>query len=316
MVAEVSIGDLPFGVAGLVAAVFVLPMYGAGALLVRELVVRRGADGRAVLLLGAAYALVEEGLALQSLFSPTAHGGLGPAWGARFLGVNGTYTLVQVVNHAVWSIAVPIALTGIAFPRLRAVPYLSRPGLVVTALVYLLTVGLTASSHSTTDPTYRAPAALLLGTLLVVVALVVVALRPPTARRPPGRALVPPPLRVAVVAGVASSTFLAALVLPGHWFPAVMDGPAVLVAISVAVGTAVVAGRRIASWAGADGWGDRHLLALAGGSIVGHTVIWALTQPRTTTDRVGVMVLLVVTLVLLSLLARRTASPAAARHLR
>ena len=98
MIAEVTIGDLPFGVPGLVAAVFVLPIYGAGALLVREVVVRRGAGAGAVLLLGAAYALVEEGLALQSLFSPTIYGGLGPAWGVRLLGVNGTYTLVQLVN--------------------------------------------------------------------------------------------------------------------------------------------------------------------------------------------------------------------------
>lgn len=310
MIAEVTIGDLPFGVPGLVAAVFVLPIYGAGALLVREVVVRRGAGAGAVLLLGAAYALVEEGLALQSLFSPTIYGGLGPAWGVRLLGVNGTYTLVQLVNHAVWSVGVPIALTEVAFPGHRGRPYVGRAGLTVTGLLYLVGVGLTALARGTLDPDHRTPAPLLVATAAAVVVLVAVALRR-SAPRPSTSIPIPSPGGVAGVASTASFAFLAVLVLPGHLLPALMGGPVVVVPVALAVATVAVAGRHIARWSRAVSWDDRHLLALAGGATVGHTLLWGLTQPRTDADRVGVVVLLLLTLVLLArltLLARRTAA--------
>ena len=45
-------------------------MYGGGALLVRELTRRSGRGGLTLLLLGAAYGVVEEGLGDMSLFNP------------------------------------------------------------------------------------------------------------------------------------------------------------------------------------------------------------------------------------------------------
>jgi hypothetical protein len=53
--------------------------------------------------------------------------------GARVLGVNGVYLLLQLVNHAIWSIVVPIVVTELIFPGHRGRPYLGRPGVVVAA---------------------------------------------------------------------------------------------------------------------------------------------------------------------------------------
>src|SRR2546430_15677767 len=111
--------------------VFYVPIYGAGALLIREVVRRRGLGWPSILLLGAAYGIVEEGLALQSLFNPAIYGGMA-GWGARVLGVNGVYTEVVIPLHAVWSVTVPVLLTDLLFPARRTRPYLGRLGLAVT----------------------------------------------------------------------------------------------------------------------------------------------------------------------------------------
>ena len=59
-------------------------LYGSGALLARELIRRRGLGWSNLALLGAAYGVLEEGLALQSWFNPTW---ANPPDAARFLGV-------------------------------------------------------------------------------------------------------------------------------------------------------------------------------------------------------------------------------------
>src|ERR1700761_9703971 len=68
LVAEYLLGDLPLKL--LVALVALAPMYGGGALLIRELVRRTGRGWPSIFALGAAYTLVEEGFTTQSLFNP------------------------------------------------------------------------------------------------------------------------------------------------------------------------------------------------------------------------------------------------------
>ncbi len=60
---------------------FLLLIYGPGALLIRESVRRSKRGCESVVLLGAAYGFVEEGLALESLYNPTLYGAAD--WGAR-----------------------------------------------------------------------------------------------------------------------------------------------------------------------------------------------------------------------------------------
>lgn len=316
-VAELSIGDLPFTAAGATGFVVLVPLYGGGAVLVRELVRRRSSTGwPAILVLGACYGLLEEGLALQSLFSPTIYHGLGPEWGVRVLGVNGVYTVVQLINHAVWSVAVPIALTDLAFPRLRTGPLLGKPGLVVTGLVYLLGLGVTASSRGRLDPHYSTPPGVLVGLFLGAVAVAVVALL--ATRRRGGRvrtAARPRPTVVFLVGLIAGVVVLAVLAWPAHWWPALLHGPAGPGLIVSCLAIAGAVGVLVRRWAGSSGWDDLRLLALTAGVLLGHTVAWAPLQARTGPDRWGVAVLFVLTAVLLGLLARavrrRAAAPAA-----
>jgi hypothetical protein len=58
----IPLSRLPFGLLGVVG------LYGGGAILVRELVVRRRLGAAWLVVLGLAYGLVEEGLVVQSLF--------------------------------------------------------------------------------------------------------------------------------------------------------------------------------------------------------------------------------------------------------
>src|SRR3977135_2411142 len=53
-----------------IAALFLIWLYGAGGLVVRETAVRWKAGGRSIRLLGAAYGIIEEALAVKSFFDP------------------------------------------------------------------------------------------------------------------------------------------------------------------------------------------------------------------------------------------------------
>jgi len=111
-------------------------LYGSGALLVRELAQRWGKGWPSVLLLGAAYGIVEEGLAVKSFFDP-GWVDLGPlAVYGRWAGVNWVWSLALTIYHAVFSIGVPILLVGLMFPAQRNRAWLTRRGLTLIAALF------------------------------------------------------------------------------------------------------------------------------------------------------------------------------------
>ena len=111
--------------------------YGCGALLIREAWVRWGRNPYTLLLLGAAYGVVEEGLLVKSFFS-TTWPDLGIlAWYGRWLGVNWVWTVMLTIYHSVFSIAIPIVLVELFHPEVRAEPWLKRRGLSLILLVFL-----------------------------------------------------------------------------------------------------------------------------------------------------------------------------------
>src|SRR4051812_46399869 len=105
------IGEVLFGatpVSRLGSLLVVTPIYGGGAVLIRELARRRGPGWGRIALLGVAYAIVEEGLALQSMFNPHLfNAGL---LGGTVFGVNFVWIEWTIGYHIVWSIAIPILL--------------------------------------------------------------------------------------------------------------------------------------------------------------------------------------------------------------
>lgn len=311
LVAEVLAGSTPLTMPALLLSDLLI--YGPGALLIRELVRRRGRGWVSVLLLGIAYGLIEEGLALQSLFNP-AYGHVAQ-WGARLLGVNWLYTEVVLITHAVWSAAIPILLTELLFPAQRTTPYLRRFGLIITGIWYILGAALLGLFARTTYPYAASP--LLLGLVLVlVVVLVLIALRvlPRQSPRPTFPINVPPPWVVLLVTTVGVFIGLAGPALLWRVQSAFADFPLVLIPLVGTLLITVVMSWLVRNWARGHSWSDRHRLALVTGALLAHSVVGGLIFTKTLAEGVSIVVMTLLMLGLLALFAirlnRHVASPA------
>jgi len=131
LLGNVSVRRLP-------ALLFLTLLYGCGALLIREVTRRTRRGWPTVLLLGAAYGVIEAGMVDQAMFNPSFEG-----WEFQAvtpvpaLGISAWYTWTFVIGHSVWSIAVPIALVERLFPDRARTPWVGRAGVVLTAVGYL-----------------------------------------------------------------------------------------------------------------------------------------------------------------------------------
>jgi hypothetical protein len=257
LVAEFLLGDFPLTYLPLLL-VFA-PMYGGGALLIREVTRRTGHGWPTIILLALAYGVFEEGITTQSLFNPDyAHAHLLDHGFVPALGIAVPWTLFVLGLHTVWSISVPIALVEAFVPDRRTTPWLRTPGLVVMCALFVLGVVLT-TTESVRDNHFMAPWPALAVALLGSAALAVVAFSVPHGPAPrPGRA--PSPWLVLAAALVAGAVFLLGFGLP-TW-PAV----AALLLAPAAMTWAV------RTWSGRDGWDHRHRLALAAGALL--TYAW------------------------------------------
>jgi hypothetical protein len=92
-------------------------LYGAGAILIRELRVRWGRGWLAVFIMAAAYMVAEEGLMLNTLFDPTKN-----ATG-RALGVNWVWLTGMLVVHSLVSIFTPIMLAEAIYEKRANEPW-------------------------------------------------------------------------------------------------------------------------------------------------------------------------------------------------
>jgi hypothetical protein len=111
---------------------FQIGLYGCGAIVIREAVVRWSGGWPSVLLLGLAYGAIEEGLLEPTWLTPR----LFPHPYGIAGGVYWTYAVFNAGYHAVFSIGIPVALTETLFPAWRGRPWLRRPGLSVAGVVY------------------------------------------------------------------------------------------------------------------------------------------------------------------------------------
>jgi hypothetical protein len=111
-----------------------LGLYGPAVLLIREAKVRWHKGWATVLLLGAAYGILEEGIALSTLFNSTAGpvGQLG--FYGHWLGVNWIWTSGILTVHMLFSISIPILLLGIALPETNGKSLLKSDRSIATAI--------------------------------------------------------------------------------------------------------------------------------------------------------------------------------------
>jgi hypothetical protein len=274
---------------------FLMPMYGGGALLIREIARRTGRGYGTMLALAGAYGVIEAGAFDGSLFN-SGFGGLD--FGAMFspwLGFSPYYAFHFAVGHAIWSITVPIALTEAVFPAHRATPWLGRIGLAITAVVYVLG-GLLILNDSRRSGDYRTTAAQLTGVLAAAGLLVVLAFTVRWRPRPLDRPL-PRPLWFGVGAFVTTSLVYAS---PESW-PGLAGAAAVLV---IAVLSLVLA-------AASPSWTPMPVVAVAGGALLtyvwGGFVVLDLYGRTGAVDIAGNFVLSAGAVLLIVVAARRTA---------
>ena len=122
---------------------YVAPIYGFGALLIREVARQIGRGWPTIVALGFIFGVIEEGIALQSLFNPDFGNmhlldyGFIPA-----LGMASVYTITVLSLHIIWSVCAPIGLVELIFIRRRTKPWLGRTGLTIAALGYAAGVAL------------------------------------------------------------------------------------------------------------------------------------------------------------------------------
>jgi hypothetical protein len=209
-----------------------LLFYGGGVLLIREAAVRWNKSWGSILLLGAAYGIAEEALAVHTFFLPGgspvgALGGFG-----RVGGVNTVWAVGLTGFHTVYSIALPILLIELMFPETRGVRFLEGRMPWVVGGGYVGIVSLFAA----TTPGF--PGALLYLLFLgLAIGLVVLARYVPsdllTARPGPMGA----PSWAFVLAGLAFMTAWLVVGLGGPWF---VGSAALALLLLVAVDAAVL----------------------------------------------------------------------------
>ena len=282
-----------------------LLIYGGGAVLIRELARRRGPGWGRIALMGAAYGIVEEGLALQSMFDPTLFNAAD--YGGRLFGVNWIWSEWTVGYHIIWSITAPILLVELLFPTRRAEPWLGRVGVAIDGVLYVLGVAAyVAIFRFVVAPDFHAPIVLPIMAVLVVVVLVAPALAWPTSPEavpePITRQNAPPPWLVGGVGLLAAAAWFVLLSLPTAWRT---DGLA-LTALVGALALAAIIGLLLRQWSAAPGWNDLHRLALVWGALL---VDMGMGYFRITagnpTDQMAQGVMSLVTIVLLAIFTWR-----------
>lgn len=301
LVAEFLLGDISIRL--IVALIPLAPMYGGGALLIREVVRRARRGWPSILLLGAAYALIEEAFTTQSLFNPDylhLHGHfLTHAW-IPFLHIGGWWTLFMLNLHTFWSISSSIALVEALFPAQAREPWLGRIGDSVVFLLFLLGCFIGTRMGLKMDP-FVAPASQFLTAALVILFLILLAfrLRPVQPHTEPGP--VPSPWLTGVFALVLGLGVLLD-------FPTLNWGAVVIMLVIDFLFLLVVSvfSRRAA-------WTPLHILSLAAGGAIAYGTHAFLQPPvagaanHLLAARIGNAVFLAAALALIAAGALRTA---------
>jgi hypothetical protein len=276
VIGEFLLGNLP--ISTFPAVLFMIPMYGCGALLIREFARRTGRGWPTIMLLGLAYGVIEEGLADLSLFNPHFQGLDLLSYG-HAAGLGWPWTLYVLALHTGWSICVPIALTEALF-RSRE-PWLRTFGFSVTAVVYVLGCVAVHFAIRAVD-SFEITLAQAIGSAVAVLAIIAVAVMVPARRETvPGRATAGPWL-------VGAATFLLTTVGLGVWALAPDLHLPAWVTITVQVLCYLAALSAIWLWSASPDWSSVHVTAVATGALL--TYCWMgflVIGPGRTVDTIG-----------------------------
>ncbi len=247
------------------------PLYGSVALLIREIARRTGRGWPTMLLLAAAFGLIQAGLIDQSLFNPHYGTDLNiaywdterlPTWISP-LGISANLTLDFVSTHVVWSFAAPIALVECCAPRIADRPWLGRIGILLMISLYLAAAALVFDDHLRVTG-FMATKAQVVATVACALLLGIAALLAPVyiGKR---AGYVPAPWLVAVFV-------LAVLAL--HIFSS-PDWTGVSVSLLAFAGCAML----ISTWSGRAAWKGIHVLGAAVAALLAYALTSFAVQP-------------------------------------
>jgi hypothetical protein len=295
-----STGDLIRLVGGLV---IFIPLYGAPALLIREVCRRADLGWTGILLLATAFGLIEAGLVDQSLFSLDYRGI--ESWDASLrgtfvapLGLSAYNVLNFIGGHVFYSICAPIGLVEAFRPSHFRRPWLSRRALGVVAVLYLAASYLVLRDSLKTE-SWHASTGQLIGSGVVVALLVLAAFV--LGRRRVARSERPAP-RVLTV-------FLSAVLVAVIYNMAFETWAGVAVVISVLVPSAALLHRASRS----RDWSPQHVATLAAAALLTRAVL-AFTYFPVIGDvsalrKYGHNTVLLIAVLAISVLAFRAAKP-------
>jgi hypothetical protein len=251
----------------LVGLIILAPLYGTVAVLIREAARGTLRGWPTILLLAAAFGVIQAGLVDQSLFfrdfAPDD-----PDWATQApqtiipgTGVDAASLLNYVGGHVIWSFAAPIALVEACAPRVATRRWLGPAGIVAMVALWIpaaLLIHNDAADGSTASPAQLTSAAVAAAGLIAAAFLV----RP---KRTAHAGKAPSWWVVGVVAGIVLG---ANQLLPPNW-----AGTAVNVAALAVLGWLLV------RWSRREGWGRRHVLASAGAALIVRAALSFLVEP-------------------------------------
>jgi len=293
-------------------------VYGCGVLLLRAVVRQRHRGWGAILLLGIAFAIVEECLILQTALAPLFIAADPQHIYGRSLGVNWVYLLFQLGYESVWAIILPILLTELIFPDRRMDPWVGRRGLVILPAVYLLASAGTwylwsqAVRRLVPGPGYEVPPLTFAVALAAIAVLAIVALGSRSASHPMQQSTrrAPRPWLARLVAFLLALLWFVPVILAVGVAPSL---PAVAPVIA-GLGLAALAIFLVRRWSASSAWRDTHRLALIAGALFASMLLGFLASGKAApVDVIGKLVLNLAAVLGLLYLGRRmrTRKPAA-----
>jgi hypothetical protein len=248
---------------------FLAPLYGCPALLIREWARRARLGWPGVLLAALAFGIVEAGVVDQSLFishyrdirvwpdlrEPTL---IAP------LGISGYLTLLFLYGHVIWSIGAPIAIVEALWPARAQERWMGRRGVTLAATGYVVASAAVLADTLHSERTHASWAQV--AVCLLAVAALLWGATALANRRPRRSAATAPRPRT-----VFASAFAAGLgfqLVPPTW-------PGVALAATLVAGAFVGIRRR----SRAAGWDGRHVLALAASAVLADALLAFVTSP-------------------------------------
>ncbi|MFH9472423.1 hypothetical protein ACH4L7_01105 [Streptomyces anulatus] len=280
------------------------PLYGTVAVLIREVARRTGRGWPTMVLLSAAFGLIQAGVIDQSLFNPDFVDEASwdddrlPTFVAG-LGVSVKHVVGFVGGHVIWSFCAPIGVVESCVPRIADRPWLGRVGITVMIVLYGLGALVIFKEHSkqflATPVQFGTVGLSALG--LAVAAFAIPRRFPRLGRGGEGRdegsrgsgGRVPPSWAVGCGAVVLMGAHQ--LSSPG-WG-----------GVALNVAALVLAGGALLWWSRCPDWGPVHVLAVCGAALVVNAALSFVVEPLGDTSPVlkygANAVLMVVVLLLL-----------------